>query len=153
MAEDFIDLERYKRDCDNDREIFRPTFSEGEAYPFKQSDRSVDKCADAQFLEAVIIDIRQTFEQMMDKVIPGINTDYVYPVVNDRFNIMMEKFQNAESGGEEQEPLKDFVNGDVKNAFGPRPGGCHPFNCTTVKRDDGSSEVLILLGWIVHRVG
>lgn len=56
-------------------------------------------------------------------MVPGINADHIDPVIDDGCKIMVEKLQDAKSSGEEQEPLKNFVNGDVENAFGPRPGG------------------------------
>ena len=59
---------------------------------------------------------------MVNEVIPGINADYVDPVIDDGFHVMMEKFENAESGCEEKQPLKNFVDGDVENALGPGPG-------------------------------
>lgn len=102
VAEDFIDLERNKRDRDNDCEILCPALPESEPHSFEQRYSGVDEGTDAQLLKAMIVDIGETLQQMMDEVISGINADYVHPVINDGFHVMMKKFQNAESGGEEQ---------------------------------------------------
>lgn len=59
VAVNFPDFQRDEGNGDEDREIFRPTFSECQANAFDQGDCGIDECADAQFFEALIVNIGQ----------------------------------------------------------------------------------------------
>ncbi len=78
----------------------------------------------------------------MNKIISGVDADHIHPVIGDRFDVAVEKLQDAEGRSKKQQPLKYFVNGNIEQAARPRPNGSHPFNCTPDEPDDphGANE-------------
>jgi len=87
----------------------------------------------------MVVDVRETREQPVNKIISGVDADHIHPVVGDRFDVVVEKFQNAECRSKKQQPLKNFVNGNIEQAARPRPSGNHPSNCTPDERGNRHS--------------
>ena len=112
VVEEFVDFEGNERSGHDDGEIFCPAFAKGQADSFGQEQAGVEKGADAQFFEFVIVDDGKFFQKFMDKDALGIDAKEVDPAGNFSGDVPMQEPEGTDAHGKQCEAFYKLESGD-----------------------------------------
>lgn len=112
MPADFVDLQRYQSSGGDDREVFCPALPQQQARTLGKKEAGVDEGANAESLELILVDIKETGQKSVHEPVVGIDAKDIYPVRDGFGNILMQQLERANTNCKQQHPFDELEGSD-----------------------------------------
>lgn len=112
VVKELINFERDEARSGNDSEEFGPALAQPKANTFREEETGIDKSAEAEGAEFVLVHCGQSFEQEIQKMIMGINAEKIGPMLCLHDKILIGEHVRSDADGEKQESFEKFERGD-----------------------------------------